>query len=83
MYFEDENDYIMVKTGIGHEVATAGVFVATTAFFSLIPASIYDHKNYNFMDDIDKIKYEYVIEDSEMIKKKLKIKKENYERLNK
>ena len=81
MYFENKNEYIMRTETFVENFGASTVFVMIASLFSIIPATYQSSKNYNFISDLKCIKENYSSIDIKEVKKKLKIKKENYERL--
>jgi len=81
MYDEDANDYIYVKQSTDNNILFTVLWIFLTAFAELVPAGIRQSSSFDFDTCVAKIKEKYPVVDVKMLKKKLEIKQDNYDRL--
>lgn len=83
MYSKDKNDFIVVKEPLFDDLLTAGIEAAVIAIISLIIHFFWrkEVSDFSLEDCIDEIKEKHPDIDIEALRKKLEIKKSNYDRL--
>lgn len=82
IYLEDINDYAMVRETISDNIGCSVLYLVCGAFTSLMICMVRgSYSSFNYADCVNNIKERYTKLDVETLKKKLEIKKSNYERL--
>lgn len=82
IYNEDKDDYIIKKETVVENVFATLLYLLITVFAELLPIYIREeYSSFNFFTCFSRLKEEYAKKDIQQLKKKLEIKKENYERL--
>lgn len=82
VYSKDENDYIIIKEPIDDNLGYGLLWFIVTLFAEMIPITIRSERGtFDFEWEVDKIKDAYPRVNREELKRKLEIRKNNYDRL--
>lgn len=81
IYIEDKNNYILEKESVNSNYVSVSSYVICLLLTQLIPISYRSRSSFSFSESVDDIKAQYKPLSVEHIRKKIKIKKDNYNRL--
>lgn len=82
VYREDTKDYIMQRETVGENIESSVLYIILTLICELAPLYFrHEHSSFDFLDCIEVIKREHQSLDIETMRKKLELKRENYDRM--
>lgn len=82
IYNVDKNDYIIHEETVGENVLFSLLYICITLFCEMAP--LYwrsEHSNFDFEDCVENIKRKHQLVDMKTLKKKLELKRDNYNRI--
>ena len=82
VYDKDKNDYIEYKKNIFKNISCSIIYIFFASFCEFIPFYLRsNYSKFDFMKSVNKINEKYKTKDINVLIKKLKIKKNNYDRM--